>query len=126
PSRSGTAARLRGEASAAPDRAQAGQDDSGAVLVAAHLDTVFPEGTELEVRREAGRFVGPGITDNARGLAAMLAIARVLVDADIEVERPLVFVATVGEEGVGDLRGVKHLLREGSPWRTASAFVALD
>lgn len=122
----GAAANSSGAPRATSDEARAGRDDIGAVLVAAHLDTVFPEGTDHRVRREGDRFIGPGITDNARGLAAMLALARVMVGAGVEVERPLAFVATVGEEGIGDLRGVKHLLRDGSPWRAASAFIALD
>lgn len=104
--------------------------DSGAglapVIVAAHLDTVFPPETDVTVRRAGGRLVGPGIADNARGLAALLALARAMVEAGIRTRRPVVFAGTVGEEGAGDLRGVKHLFREGSPWRRAEAFVALD
>lgn len=96
------------------------------LLLAAHLDTVFPLGTDLRVRREGGRLYAPGIGDNARGLAALLAIARALVGAGVHVRRPVVFAATVGEEGVGDLKGVKHLFRHGSPWREAAAFLSLD
>jgi tripeptide aminopeptidase len=96
------------------------------VLVSAHLDTVFPADTDLTVTREDGRFLAPGIADNCRGLAALLAIARVLREAGVATVRPLVFVGTVGEEGVGDLRGVKHLFREGSPWRRAAAFFSID
>ncbi|HEX7117606.1 MAG TPA: M20/M25/M40 family metallo-hydrolase [Longimicrobiales bacterium] len=107
-----------GGAAAPPDRAP--------ILVAAHLDTIFPPGTDVSVRDVGGRLVGPGIADNARGLAAMLAIARALVEAAPSLRRPVVFVATVGEEGVGDLRGVKHLFRDGSPWRRAAGFIALD
>lgn len=96
------------------------------VVVSAHLDTVFPAGTDLTPRREGDRVYAPGITDNTRGLAALLAVARVLAEARIRTARPLLLAATVGEEGIGDLRGVKHLFREGSPLRAASAFLSLD
>ncbi|MBI4408055.1 MAG: M20/M25/M40 family metallo-hydrolase [Gemmatimonadetes bacterium] len=96
------------------------------LLLAAHLDTVFPEDTPIRVRRDGGRLIAPGIADNARGLAALLATARALVGARIRTRRPLVLAATVGEEGVGDLRGVKHLFREGSPFRHAAGFITLD
>lgn len=96
------------------------------VVVAAHLDTVFPAGTDVEPRTEGRRVRAPGITDNCRGLAGMLAVARVLAGGGAPAARPVVFVGSVGEEGIGDLRGVKHLFREGSPLREAAAFVALD
>jgi acetylornithine deacetylase/succinyl-diaminopimelate desuccinylase-like protein len=96
------------------------------VLVAAHLDTVFAAGTEVAPRHEGERIHAPGITDNARGLAGMLAVARLLAGWELRPRRPVIFVGTVGEEGPGDLRGVKHLLREGSPLRDAAAFIALD
>lgn len=96
------------------------------VIVAAHLDTVFPAGVDVSVKRHGDRLVGPGIADNARGLAALLSVAHALVGAGIGTRRPVVFAATVGEEGAGDLRGVKELFREGSPWRCAAAFIALD
>jgi tripeptide aminopeptidase len=100
--------------------------ESGPVLLTAHLDTIFPDGTPIEPRRHGGRIMAPGITDNARGLAAILAIAAALREAGITTRRPLVFVATVGEEGLGDLRGVKHLFRPGSPYLSAAAFISLD
>ncbi len=96
------------------------------VILAAHLDTVFPAETEITVRRTGGRIYAPGIADNCRGLAALITIARVLKDQQLRTERPVVFVATVGEEGTGDLRGVKHLFRAGSSLREAAAFVSLD
>jgi acetylornithine deacetylase/succinyl-diaminopimelate desuccinylase-like protein len=96
------------------------------VVVAAHLDTVFAAGTDLTPRRENGRIYIPGITDNARGLAGMLAVARVLGRAGVRPKRPVVFVGTVGEEGAGDLRGVKRLFGEGGEVRDAHAFIALD
>lgn len=105
---------------------RAREPDAPPVLLAAHLDTVFPAETELAVRRSGTRIYAPGITDNTRGLAVLIALARALVGAGVATARPLIFVATVGEEGVGDLRGVKHLFREGAPWRNAAGFVALD
>lgn len=96
------------------------------VVLSAHLDTVFPAETDLTPRHEGDRVYAPGITDNARGLAALLAVARVLAEARIRTVRPLLLAATVGEEGIGDLRGVKHLFREGAPLRGAAAFLSLD
>ena len=85
-----------------------GASDLAPIVVCAHLDTVFGNGDDLSVRHEDAHLVGPGIGDNARGLAAMLAIATVLERCAIRTERPLVFLATVGEEALGDLRGAKH------------------
>jgi acetylornithine deacetylase/succinyl-diaminopimelate desuccinylase-like protein len=99
---------------------------AGAVVVAAHLDTVFAAGTSLAPRHVEGRIYAPGITDNARGLAGMLAVARLLAGAEVRPRRTIVFAATVGEEGAGDLRGVKHLFQGGGELRGADAFVALD
>jgi acetylornithine deacetylase/succinyl-diaminopimelate desuccinylase-like protein len=96
------------------------------VLIAAHLDTVFPRGTGLEPRFEGERIYAPGIADNARGLAATLAIARVLVEARVSTARPIWFAGTVGEEGNGDLRGVKQLFRAASPFAAAAAFLSID
>lgn len=96
------------------------------VIVAAHLDTIFPEGTDLTVRRKGKRLFAPGIADNARGLAALLALARALVGAGALTRHPIIFAATVGEEGEGDLRGVKHMFREGSAWREIKGFISLD
>lgn len=96
------------------------------VILSAHLDTVFPPGTDLTPRFEGDRVYAPGITDNTRGLAALLAVARVLSGERIRTVRPLLLAATVGEEGIGDLRGVKHLFREGSPLRAAAGFLSLD
>ena len=96
--------------------------DIAPVVVCAHLDTVFPRDTALRVRADGPRLVGPGIGDNGRGLAAMLALAEEIDDRTVLTTRPIRFVATTGEEGAGDLRGVKHLFATG----TASAVIALD
>ena len=85
------------------------------VAVVAHLDTVFPAGTDVTVRRQGSRFVAPGIGDNSRGLVLMLSMIRALRDAALRTRGDILFVASVGEEGLGDLRGVKHLFREGGP-----------
>jgi acetylornithine deacetylase/succinyl-diaminopimelate desuccinylase-like protein len=80
-----------------------------ALVLAAHLDTVFPEGTDVKVKRNGTVLSGPGIGDDCRGLAVILAVARALNEARIETEGTILFVANVGEEGLGDLRGVRHL-----------------
>jgi tripeptide aminopeptidase len=85
-----------------------GRSSLPAVAICAHLDTVFPRGTDLSIRRDGARLHGPGITDNGRGLAVMLALAEELGNDGDAMERPIEFVATTGEEGSGDLRGAKH------------------
>jgi len=98
------------------------------VVLAAHLDTVFGADVGVAVERRGHRLEGPGISDNARGLAALVAVAEAMVATRIPVARPILFAATVGEEGSGDLRGVKYLLNgkrdagNGKP----IAFIALD
>jgi acetylornithine deacetylase/succinyl-diaminopimelate desuccinylase-like protein len=79
------------------------------IVLAAHLDTVFPEGTDVAVRREGTIMRGPGISDDCRGLAVVEAVARALNDAHISTHHNVLFIGTVGEEGPGDLRGVRHL-----------------
>ncbi len=96
------------------------------VVVAAHLDTVFAAEVDVEPRRRGKRIHAPGITDNCRGLAGMLGVARVLAESAVRAKHPILFAATVGEEGIGDLRGVKHLFRDGGGLRDAAACVALD
>jgi acetylornithine deacetylase/succinyl-diaminopimelate desuccinylase-like protein len=101
-----------------------GEGGTAPVVVAAHLDTVFGPEVDVTVQRHGARLEGPGISDNARGLAALVALAEACVRGRVETQRPLLFAATVGEEGAGDLRGVKHLLSDGLP--RAFAFIALD
>jgi tripeptide aminopeptidase len=81
----------------------------GFVTLSAHLDTVFPAGTPLNIRQEGSRLYGPGVSDNGAGVTAMLAIASVLQAAGIRHALPLLFVGNVGEEGEGDLRGMRHI-----------------
>src|SRR2546425_8504842 len=83
------------------------------VVLSAHLDTVFGPDVDVSVERRGRRLEGPGISDNARGIAALVAVAEAVVTARLRTARPILFVATVGEEGSGDLRGVKHLLNGG-------------
>ena len=103
-----------------------GADDLPALVVSAHLDTVFPEGTDVAVRREGNYVAGPGISDDARGLATLLTLARVLCGNKLRTRAPLVFAATVGEEGIGDLRGVKHLFGPSGSCTAAGGFISLD
>jgi tripeptide aminopeptidase len=77
------------------------------LLIAAHLDTVFPAGTDLAVRREGGRVYGPGLGDNSLGVAALLHLASALERHRVAHPGPIWFVANVGEEGLGDLRGMR-------------------
>jgi acetylornithine deacetylase/succinyl-diaminopimelate desuccinylase-like protein len=85
------------------------------VALDAHLDTVFPEGTDVTVRRRGDTLLAPGIGDDTRGLAVILAVLRALESADIETEANVLFIGTVGEEGLGDLRGVKQLFSDDGP-----------
>ncbi|HET8712050.1 MAG TPA: M20/M25/M40 family metallo-hydrolase [Gemmatimonadales bacterium] len=87
-----------------------GESDADCVVLAAHLDTVFGPELDVSVSRRGARLEGPGIADNARGLAALVAVAEALAHARVQTRRPVLFAATVGEEGSGDLRGVRHLL----------------
>jgi len=87
-----------------------GQNEKEAVLMAAHLDTVFPSGTDVKVRREGVRLIAPGISDNGTGLAGLLAIARAIRAAKIQPQRTILFAANVGEEGEGNLRGMRSLI----------------
>ena len=79
------------------------------LVFAAHLDTVFPEGTSVKVTRDGDEMKGPGIGDDCRGLAVMLGVIRALNEGRVETRGTITFVADVGEEGLGDLRGMKSL-----------------
>lgn len=89
-----------------------GQQARPNVVVSAHLDTVFPKGTVVKVRRDGPILRGPGIGDDCRGLADVAAVARVLSRSTVTTPGTITFVGTVGEEGLGDLRGVKRLFNE--------------
>jgi tripeptide aminopeptidase len=82
---------------------------SRCVSLSAHMDTVFPAGTPLNVRQQGSRLYGPGVSDNGAGLAALLAIASALRAASVPHRAPILFIGNVGEEGEGDLRGMRHI-----------------
>ena len=94
------------------------------IAFAGHMDTVFPEGTDVRVRQHGDTLFAPGIADNARGMIGMLQVLRALVHADLRTDADVLFVGTVGEEGLGDLRGTKHLFRTGGP--RIDTFIAVD
>jgi tripeptide aminopeptidase len=87
-----------------------GANDKEIVMLTAHLDTVFPPGTDVKVRRDAERLSAPGISDNGTGLAALVSIARAIQESKIKPRRTILFVADVGEEGEGNLRGMRALV----------------
>jgi acetylornithine deacetylase/succinyl-diaminopimelate desuccinylase-like protein len=101
-----------------------GTTSEGPVVVCAHLDTVFEGHQGISVRRHGSRLLAPGIGDNARGLATMLAVAAEFAPGRLTPRRPILFAATTGEEGTGDLRGARHLF--GTAARGAHAAVAID
>jgi tripeptide aminopeptidase len=96
------------------------------LAVLAHLDTVFPEGTDVKVRREGTRLMAPGIGDDTRALALMLSVIRAMNAAKLATRSDILFVGNVGEEGEGDLRGVKYLLRKGKYKDRITLFLSID
>lgn len=104
----------------------AAQPEPKYLAVTAHMDTVFPAGTGVVVRRENNRLYGPGISDNSAGITALLALAGALQHAEIRTEWPLAFIGNVGEEGEGDVRGMRYIFAEAC-WRdTIAATLVLD
>jgi tripeptide aminopeptidase len=99
----------------------------GPVLaVAAHLDTVFPEGTDVTVKREGTRLAAPGIGDDSRSLAVVLGIVRALNAAKVQTNSDILFIGDVGEEGQGDLRGMKELFIKGALKGRIGMFISID
>lgn len=96
------------------------------VCIAAHLDTVFPGGTNVKVRREGTKLFAPGVGDDTRSLSVILAWLRALDAAGITTRDDILFVADVGEEGLGDLRGMRHLFQKGQYKDRISAFITVD
>ena len=90
------------------------------LVLAAHLDTVFPEGTDVKVTRDGTVLKGPGIGDDCRGLAVMLGVIQALKDGRVQTPGTITFVADVGEEGLGDLRGTKNLFNDSLKARSIS------
>ena len=91
-----------------------GTEGGKVVALDAHLDTVFPEGTNVTVQQKGDTLFAPGIGDDTRGLSMLLAIFKAMKHSNIKTKADIWFVATVGEEGLGDLRGVKYLFRDGA------------
>ena len=96
------------------------------VVVSAHLDTVFPEGTNVKVRREGNKLSAPGVGDDSTGLATILSLIDALNAGRIQTRNDILFVGTVGEEGLGDLRGVRFLFNKGEYKGRIGAFFSLD
>jgi len=94
------------------------------VVLGAHLDTVFPEGTDVTVKIRGDTLFAPGVGDDTRGLMVVLTVLRALEGAAAETDANLIFLGSVGEEGLGDLRGVKHFFGRGEP--KVDAFIEID
>ncbi len=94
------------------------------IALDAHLDTVFPEGTDVSVEQRGDTLYAPGIGDDTRGLAMLAMVLKAMNAVDLRTEADVLFVGSVGEEGLGDLRGVKHLFRKGAP--DIDAWIAID
>src|SRR6516225_7252416 len=91
------------------------------IALSAHIDTVFPAGTPLNIRQQGTRLYGPGVSDNGAGVAAMLAIAALLRSARVRHTMPFLFIGNVGEEGEGDLRGMRHIFST-PRWKDSIAY----
>jgi acetylornithine deacetylase/succinyl-diaminopimelate desuccinylase-like protein len=96
------------------------------VVIAAHLDTVFPEGTNVKVRREGTKLYAPGVGDDTHSLAVLLAYVRALDAAKVKTKKDILFVGNVGEEGPGDLRGTRYLFSKGKYKDRIAAFFSMD
>lgn len=103
---------------------RAGLNGDKTIAIGAHIDTVFPIETDVTVKRDGDVFTAPGIGDNTRGLVVLLSLIRALDAADIQTQADLLFIGNIGEEGLGDLRGIKHLYREGADH--PDTFIAID
>lgn len=100
--------------------------DAPAIALGAHIDTVFPPGTEITVHREAGKLYGPGISDNSSGIVAMLAIAAAMAEVKIANGASILFIGSVGEEGEGDLRGMRHIFQQRRWLDSIGKLIAVD
>ncbi|HEX7780252.1 MAG TPA: M20/M25/M40 family metallo-hydrolase [Vicinamibacterales bacterium] len=96
------------------------------IAIAAHLDTVFPEGTDVKVKRDGTRLAAPGIGDDTRSLAVLLAMIRAMDAAGIQTKSDILFIGDVGEEGLGDLRGMKYLFQKGPYRDRIKTFISMD
>jgi tripeptide aminopeptidase len=107
-------------------RAGGAGDNGPVVMLSAHLDTVFPAGTDCAPREEEAKILGPGACDNGAGLTALLGLAAALKHAEIVPVCTILFAANVGEEGEGDLRGMRHLFAEAPYAGRVRAAIALE
>jgi tripeptide aminopeptidase len=96
------------------------------LVVSAHLDTVFPESTNVQVKQVGTRLCAPGIGDNCAGLAALIAMIESLNTGDFKLHGSIAFVSTVGEEGEGNLRGARHLFTAGNLAQRITSFISFD
>jgi acetylornithine deacetylase/succinyl-diaminopimelate desuccinylase-like protein len=103
-----------------------GNGSGAMVAIAAHLDTVFPEGTDVRVKQQGNRLAAPGIGDNTRSLAVLLGIVRAFEHAKLQTTGDILFIGNVGEEGPGDLRGMRYLFQKGPYRDRIRMFIALD
>lgn len=101
-----------------------GSGSGETLAIAGHLDTVFPPETDVTITQRGDTLFAPGIADDTRGLAAILAVLRAMNENDVRTEQDILFIGNVGEEGLGDLRGVKHLFRDGGP--RIDQFISVD
>lgn len=101
-----------------------GTGNGPTVAIAGHLDTVFPEGTNVAVKKDGGKFTAPGIGDDCRGLATVLTVARSMQNAKVQTPGTILFIANVGEEGPGNLRGMRYLFRK--PPQKIDYFISVD
>lgn len=100
-----------------------GTGEGPSVMLAAHTDTVFPEGTDLTIRKEGNRYYCPGINDDTHAVAEMIAVAKAMIHADLHTKGDLIFCANVCEEGLGDLKGIKYIFNNDN---NIDAFVSVD
>jgi acetylornithine deacetylase/succinyl-diaminopimelate desuccinylase-like protein len=103
---------------------RAGSDPGSIILIAAHLDTVFPASADVTVKHNGGRLESPGISDNGAGLAAIIGVARALAESRLRTTKTILFAGDVGEEGEGNLRGIRALVEAYSP--RLAAVIAVD
>lgn len=99
---------------------------NGIVVLSAHLDISFTHGVDTKVKKAGKRWFGPGLADDSRGLAAMIAVVEALDSAKIETERTLLLAATVGEEGLGNLKGIRHVISDSRHRDRIEAFIGID
>jgi acetylornithine deacetylase/succinyl-diaminopimelate desuccinylase-like protein len=118
-------ARIDGEGNVIAELGAAGRGPT--VMIAGHLDTVFPEETDVKTKRTGNRIDGPGIGDDCRGLAVVLTLAKVAKTANLQPAGRIILVGNVGEEGPGNLRGVRHLLtKEFTGANKVDFFISVD